>query len=492
MEEKYLLDRLEEYGNSDYYPFHMPGHKRKNMMEGREFPSPWSIDITEIDGFDNLHHPEGILKRSMEKAAAVYGADHTYYLVNGSTCGILSAVCGTVPPGGKILMARNCHKSVYNGLVLNRLTPVFLYPQMPPDCGYPGSIRPEDVENCLKEDHNRSVRAVLVTSPTYEGIVSDIRAIAGIAHRYGIPLIVDEAHGAHLSFAAEQSGFPEPALSCGADVVIQSLHKTLPCFTQTALLHLKGKLADREKVERYLGIFQSSSPSYLFMAGIEQCIFYMNGSGRKKMEQYGNMLRNFFTSAAELRNLEVPDGFEESGDGIFSRDPSKIVISTKKAGNMDGNRLGELLRSRYHLEMEMCAPEHVVAMTSPADTEIGFSRLIGALKEIDEALEREQGKEMEKVKTDIPPAEVCMPPDRALNSQAERRNMKEAAGTVSAEFVYLYPPGIPVLAPGERIREEAVFMIQQFLKAGLPVQGLSDRSCSTILTVAEKECFMVQ
>ena len=232
-----LLERLTEYAGSDAYPFHMPGHKRR-----------------EIDGFDNLHHAEGILKDAMDEAAAIYGTDRSWYLVNGSTCGILSAVFATTENGGKILTARNCHKAVYHAICLNRLEAEYLYPEEITEFGINGGIRAEDVRKALEKDAMHcagnsgdvrgkitKIQAVLITSPTYEGVVSDIRAIADAAHEYGIPLIVDEAHGAHLEYADQCHSFPKSALEYGADIVIQSLHKTLPCFTQTAILHVKGK-----------------------------------------------------------------------------------------------------------------------------------------------------------------------------------------------------------------------------------------------------------
>ena len=225
----------------------------------REFPNPFSIDITEIEGFDNLHHAEGILKESMRWAAGVYGADRTYYLVNGSSCGILSAIGAVMRPGETMLVSRNCHKSVYHGLILNSLKPEYVYPQIIEDLGIQGGISPDDVEKQLEECPE--IRGVLIVSPTYDGVVSDISKIAEIVHRHNIPLIVDEAHGAHFPFG--NGCFPKSALSCGADLVIQSLHKTLPSLTQTAVLHLKGNRVSRERLERCLQMYQSSSPSYV-------------------------------------------------------------------------------------------------------------------------------------------------------------------------------------------------------------------------------------
>lgn len=481
-----LLDRLKRYGESDMYPFHMPGHKRQEIKDecADGFPNPYAIDITEIDGFDNLHHAEGILKDSMEQAAKIYGADHTYYLVNGSTCGILGAVCGCTRNGGKILMARNCHKAAYHGLILNRLTPVYLYPKFLKGFGINGGICPEDVREALEND--REIEAVLLVSPTYEGIVSDIEAIAEIVHEYEIPLIVDEAHGAHFPFS-DGKEFPESALQRGADVVIQSLHKTLPSFTQTAVLHIKGNLADRENIERYLGMFQSSSPSYVFMAAMERCIFYMDGAGRERMKAYGKQMGQFFEHVKKYQVLKVLDKRIVSEPSVYDWDKSKIVVSVKGVKGVDGEWLGDRLRRKYHLEMEMCAPDYVIAMTSVMDREEGLVRLQNALTEIDHQLSEGNLNEMGKTPfLGFPRAKMAISPAMAMDNRGERRQLFESAGMVSKEFLYLYPPGIPLLAPGEIITNEILSTVSWYRTSGFSVQGLSDHSLSSIITVAEQ------
>ena len=256
---EHLLEKLEEYSQSDYYPLHMPGHKR-NISH---FGDPFRLDITEIDGFDNLHHAEGVLLEAQQRAAALYGAEESFYLINGSTCGILAAISACTKRGGRILMGRNCHKAAYHGVFLNGLKAAYLYPETDFVRGINGAVTPETVRKALREQHPE---AVFLTSPTYDGVVSDIRSIAEIVHKAGAILIVDEAHGAHFAMSPY---FPESALSCGADLVINSLHKTMPSLTQTALLHVQGKRVDRERLKMYLGIYQSSSPSYVLMAGMD-------------------------------------------------------------------------------------------------------------------------------------------------------------------------------------------------------------------------------
>lgn len=502
-----LLERLTEYAGSDAYPFHMPGHKRREIPDGIPggFPDPSGIDITEIDGFDNLHHAEGILKDAMDEAAAIYGADRSWYLVNGSTCGILSAVFATTENGGKILTARNCHKAVYHAICLNRLEAEYLYPEEITEFGINGGIRAEDVRKALEKDAMRcagksgdmrgkrtKIQAVLITSPTYEGVVSDIRAIADVAHEYGIPLIVDEAHGAHLEYADRCHSFPKSALEYGADIVIQSLHKTLPCFTQTAILHVKGKLVDQDRISRYLSMFQTSSPSYLFMAGMERCIRYMDGDGRNEMVRYEKRLEHFMERMEGLQVLEVLDR-EICGKyrTVAGWDPSKIVVSTMRAEDFHGEELAETLRRKYHLEMEMTAPEYVIAMTSLMDTEEGFERLGTALLEIDGALRRrtESGRK-EKAASETPEgleSKLSHPVRRtliceAMDADTERTALQDTVGKVSAEFVYLYPPGIPIIAPGEVFTDAIVEKIMAYKAAGLLVQGPADPDADVILT----------
>lgn len=507
-----LLERLTEYAGSDAYPFHMPGHKRREIPDGIPggFPDPYGIDITEIDGFDNLHHAEGILKDAMDEAAAIYGADRSWYLVNGSTCGILSAVFATTENGGKILTARNCHKAVYHAICLNRLEAEYLYPEEITEFGINGGIRAEDVRKALEKDAMRcagnsgdvrgkitKIQAVLITSPTYEGVVSDIRAIADAAHEYGIPLIVDEAHGAHLEFADQCHSFPKSALEYGADIVIQSLHKTLPCFTQTAILHVKGKLVDQDRISRYLSMFQTSSPSYLFMAGMERCIRYMDGDGRNEMIRYEKRLERFMERMEGLQVLEVLDR-EICGKyrTVAGWDPSKIVVSTMRAEDFHGEELAETLRRKYHLEMEMTAPEYVIAMTSLMDTEEGFERLGTALLEIDGVLRRrmESGRK-EKAASETPEgleSKLSHPVRRmliceAMDADTERTAFQDTVGKVSAEFVYLYPPGIPIIAPGEVFTDAIVEKIMAYKAAGLLVQGPADPDADVILTLSSED-----
>ncbi|MDE6906128.1 MAG: aminotransferase class I/II-fold pyridoxal phosphate-dependent enzyme [Lachnospiraceae bacterium] len=458
-----LDEKLKWYGESDFYPFHMPGHKRAVM----DFPNPYQIDITEIEGFDNLHHSEGILQKAQMRAAKLYGSQKTYYLVNGSTCGILASVFAGTNRGDKILVARNSHKSVYHALYLHGLTGIYVYPAVTGQ-GIQGGIAPEDVEEKLREDLD--IRAVVVTSPTYEGIVSDIASITEIVHKHGIPLIVDEAHGAHFGFSEK---FPKSAVAFGADAVIQSLHKQLPSFTQTALLHLNSQFLEEKKVQQYLGIFETSSPSYILMAGMEKCIRFIEGEKANLFLNFYGNLEDFYQRAMKLHYIKVLGEKDFTNRECFAKDPSKLVISVKNA-NITGRELYRILLEKYHLQMEMEAGFYVLAMTSVMDKKEGFLRLLSALEEIDKTLTEEKNGISERIRQIYKPKEKKMELWEAMEKGTETVSFHEAPGRISGSMISVYPPGIPVLLPGELVTEDFIKNMRECKKLGLNVQGIAD------------------
>ena len=461
-----LSDALFSYAGSDYYGFHMPGHKRNKKVTGA--PLPYEIDITEIDGFYNLHHAKGILKEAQERAASVYRAEETCFLVNGSTAGILSAVLGCTRRGEKILTARNCHKSVYHAIELNELESVYLYPRFEEEKGINGPVEVEAVREALRL--NPDIRAVIIVSPTYDGVVSDVRRIAEAAHEYGVPLIVDGAHGAHFGF---HPYFPEHANAQGADVVINSVHKTLPALTQTALIHMNGIYADRDEVKKYLHIVQSSSPSYVLMAGIDECICMLKERGGEVFEAYVKLLEKTRARLHELKSLKL----------VETDDRSKLVISVKGT-DCSSQELYYRLLKEYHLQMEMAAGSYVLAMTSVGDTAEGMDRLVRALLEMDEEITKERigvsenrncmsGRRfelphLERVYTSAEMAKKV----RRLRTGVRALPWEQCTGFVSTEYAYLYPPGIPLVVPGERISAEAGRMLLEYRRLGFEIEGL--------------------
>lgn len=485
---KTLLAELTEYGAGDVYPYHMPGHKRKTVGNMSEDIS--RIDITEIDGFDNMHYPEGILLEAQQRAAALYGSECTFFLVNGSTVGNLAAISGTVQRGGKILIARNCHKSVYHGAYLREAELCYITPPMNEQFGFCEPVTAVQVREALESETD--VEAVLVVSPTYEGRIADIGAIASVVHSYGIPLIVDEAHGAHLGL---NSHFAKNSIQAGADVVIHSLHKTLPSLTQTALLHVQGSLVSAQQIQKYLRIYQSSSPSYVFMASMDECICEMMEHGNERLEKFYQNWVSMMNVIQNCKMLHFPMD--------ASQDIGKLVISVKNT-KMTGVMLYERLLRKYRLQMEMACDTYVLAMFTVGDTKEGFLRMQQALLEIDAELERQEvsmknigavvseefikDANCERQETALENTEVCMaeritkatsdseiayiPFWKAYDLPKREIPLEKAEGYFSGEFVSVYPPGVPILIPGEKITREYMDNIYHNLKQGLTVQGI--------------------
>lgn len=455
-----LYQRLLAYKNSDYYPYHMPGHKRKPLTPLLERVA--DLDITEIDGFDNLHQAQGILKEIQQHAARVYGAEETFYLINGSTAGVLGAVCTAVPENGHLLMARHSHQSAYHGAYLQRAHITYLYADKERARDINGAITPEQVENALITA-DRKVDAVLIVSPTYEGVVSDVRAISKVVHSYGIPLIVDEAHGAHLGF---HPAWAPGSNSQGADLVVHSLHKTLPSMTQTALLHVNGKRIDRKRLKRYLSILQTSSPSYVMMAGMEEAVVLMETRGHDLCEEFLTNWDKMLEKLAPCKRLHI---YPQKGESK-NHDIGKLLISVKET-HLTGQDLYDILLEQYHLQMEMAAGTYVLAMFTVSDTEEGYDRLTHALLEIDHGLESTEVKEVETM-LQIPQPEQVFELHKAWDFHMEQIELHKSIGHISGEFISVYPPGTPLVVPGERITSEVINLIEHYIYHRLPVQGL--------------------
>ncbi|HBA49729.1 MAG TPA: decarboxylase [Lachnospiraceae bacterium] len=464
---EHLYGKLSGYAEGDIYPYHMPGHKRRSWGELPE--AMYRMDITEIEDFDNLHQPEGILLKLQREAARLYGAEESHYLVNGSTCGILSAVSSAIPFGGHILMARNCHKSAYHAAYLRHLKVSYLYSDCLAAYGIWDAVKPEQVRRALEAAED--IRAVLIVSPTYEGRIADVSEIAGIVHAKGIPLIVDEAHGAHLGLA---EGFPKNSCQAGADLVIHSVHKTLPALTQTALLHVNGDLVDRDRLRRFLRIYQSSSPSYLLMAGIDNALEYVRRQGKTAFGQFLQRYEKMTEVLKGCRCLQILSGSRRE------QDVGKLVVSPGRSG-ITGKRLSDILLNEYHLQTEMSSKNFVLAMFTLNDGEEAYRRMTEALLEIDDRLsERNAGEIFSRGRTgyaayqgqDFTEDGKLISLWKAWDMEGEEVALESSIGKYAAEFVNLYPPGVPLLAPGERMTEGLYREILEDLEAGLTVQGI--------------------
>ncbi|MBR4891370.1 MAG: aminotransferase class V-fold PLP-dependent enzyme [Clostridia bacterium] len=443
---KSLLKRLTKYHRTTV-PMHMPGHKRNARFLGKGLP--YNIDITEIDGFDNLHDLSGVLKETADLASKLYGSKKAFPLVNGSTCGILASMYALASPKGSVLLSRNCHKSVYNGIELLNLEPHYIVPETD-ELGVFKEITPEAVENALKMHENISL--VILTSPTYEGVISDISAISEVCKKYGAKLLLDAAHGAHLGLTNENKN--DLTTKSGADVVVMSLHKTMPSLTQTALLHICSDNVDENKIKSALSVFETSSPSYPLLASIDLCIRTVMCNKEKLFKSFDKRLSSFYESTKNLKNIKVR---------CFD-DPSKVIIS---CDGVSGSYLAEILRRKYKIEVEMACPLYCLAITSICDSSKNFKRLKKALSSMDISLCREERIVFKTLKEFNP--EYCEIPSQAVKKQGEMVLIDDALGFESLEYLWAYPPGIPLIVPGEIITEDVLSIVNLYIQNGIPL-----------------------
>ncbi len=432
-----LEDKLKELGT---YPFHMPGHKRNKKfgITGSE------IDITEIDGFDNLHCPKGVIADIEKDLEKIYKSKKSLISVNGSSMGIMSAIFAVCNRGDKIIVARNCHKSVFNACMLLELKIIYIEPDYDSTNGYYMRLSQETADKAVKE--NPDAKAMIITSPTYEGFISEIEC--------DIPLIIDAAHGAHLGLGY----FPKYP---SGDIVISSLHKTLLSLTQTAVINIyNDALTSRVKI--YNDIFQTTSPSYVLMNSISICADYVLKNRRDFCVFYENLCD---LRLADTENLRI----------MYTDDISKIIVSTAGT-DISGNDLAEILRDKYKIEVEAYYKTYVLLMTSVADEKERLEYLKKALEEIDEGL---ICKYEELIKKPPCPKKIMQ---IKIDDEGEETEIDESIGKVSNEFVYAYPPDIPIIIPNEIISTEAIRYIKDSAKNGVNIISDSALIPNKILT----------
>ena len=420
-----LTKKLNELGT---YPFHMPGHKRNPAFQipGAE------IDITEITGMDNLHSPDGVLLEIEDKLTAHYESEKSFMLVNGSTVGILAGIFTLCNEGEKIIVARNCHKSVFNACYLRKLRIVYAEPEFDTECGYYTAVTQEEIDRVTAE--HPDAKALVITSPTYEGMLSDVKC--------EMPLLIDAAHGAHLGIA------PFPAYPRG-DIVVSSLHKTLPALTQTAVANIYHPSFIKD-YKKYLDIFETSSPSYVLMNSVDICTDFLSDSERYFKRYYYELTQ---LHALGLKWLKIKR----------TDDLGKIVVSTAGA-SINARDLAKALRDRCGIEIEAALKEHIILMTSVADTPEAFDKLKDALITMDS----ECDKKSFKAAFVKPP---CTKDSIIINDggESELTDIEHAAGKIANEYVFAYPPDIPLIVPNEVISREMCDYIASLITSGVNV-----------------------
>lgn len=469
-----LLEMLAKCAQSQNAAFHTPGHKRgqgsfaafRKLIGDRALRA----DLPELPELDNLFAPQGAIAEAQCLAAETFGAEQTWFLANGSTCGIIAAILAACNPGDKILLPRNVHQSAISGLILSGAIPVFLQPEYDSVLDIAHSVTPETVAIALKQ--HPDAKAVLIVYPTYYGVCGDLSAIATLAHAAGIPLLVDEAHGAHFAFHPD---FPISAMAAGADLAVQSTHKTLSALTQASMLHVQGSRIDRDRISRSLQLAQSTSPNYLLLASLDAARAQMANQGKELMSQTLELANR---ARSDLRNvLEFSPSL-----GCFAVDRTRITTTVSHLG-LDGFTADEVLQS-FGVTAEFPSLQHLTFIVSLGNTETDINRLIEGCDRlsintpITPTMKNAIQNDVQSASTPLlSPREAFFAPSRFLS-------LEQAIAQISAELICPYPPGIPVLLPGERITEDAIALLQTVLKAGGFISGCSDPTLNQLKVVS--------
>lgn len=473
MSELPLIEGIMNYIRENNIPFSMPGHKSGRgfyyTSQGRELINNFlKYDITEVDGVDNLHKPEGIIKESLELLRKYYGSKKSYYLVNGSTSGNLAMIFSCFNEGDKVIVERNCHRSVFNGIIMRKLHPVYIENEINEEYNAPLSINMEHFLNTIK--CNKDAKGIIITYPSYYGVCCDLKYIISKAKQYGMKVLVDSAHGAHFGACEE---LPESAIKLGADMVVVSAHKTLPSLTQTAYLHI-GETMDESIVDFYVSLFLSTSPSYLFMCSLEYGRFFLEKYGNAEYKKLINLSKEYKKKINNLKAFHIISDEDIKRDFYNEKiDPTRYIVNIKNESN--GDEFLNYLR-KNGIQGEMSDESNVILIFSPFNTKEDFERLYDSMKNY--KINNSNGTKV-KIKNVSIPKMVYMPYE-TLSMCKENINTDNSEGRISGSNIVPYPPGIPIVMMGEIIDKDSINMIKYYMKQNISVLGMHGQQVSVI------------
>ena len=472
-----LLNALSQSAQREHAAFYAPGHKRgqgiSQRMQDLMGNSVFKADLPELPELDNLFAPKVAIAQAQDLAAQTFGATQTWFLINGSTCGIIAAILATCGTGEKIILPRNIHQSAIAGLVLSGAIPIFVNPRYDPQTRLAYNVTPEAVGQALRQ--HPDTKAVMMLHPTYQGVCSDLKAIAEIVHSYNIPLLVDEAHGAHFAF---HHALPPAALSVGADLTVQSTHKTLSAMTQASMLHLQGNRVCRQRISRALQLVQSTSPSYLLLASLDAARSQMATAGHQLMSQTIKLAQEAQATIANIPHLSVLD--LEIQPGCEYLDPTRLTIDVSQLG-ITGFVADEILHEQLGVTCELPLPNHLTFIISLGNSQKDIKQLIQACQKLSQLTLIPHSSSF--VPDPLSPHSLSphsLSPRDAYFASRETIPINEASDRLCGELICPYPPGIPVLIPGEMITTESIEYLRQVLAGGGTITGCKDPTLQTI------------
>ncbi|WP_066367760.1 aminotransferase class I/II-fold pyridoxal phosphate-dependent enzyme [Neobacillus fumarioli] len=478
-----LFSGLINHAKKNPIQFHIPGHKKGAGIatEFRQFigDNALSIDLINIGPLDDLHHPKGMIKQAQDLAAEAFGADHTFFSVQGTSGAIMAMVMAVCGPGEKIIVPRNVHKSVMSAIVFSGAIPVFIHPEIDKKLGISHGITTDSVEKALKQ--HPDAKGVLVINPTYFGFSADLKKIVEIAHSYHVPVLVDEAHGVHIHF---HDGLPLSAMQAGADMAATSVHKLGGSMTQSSVLNIKEGFVSAKHVQSILSMLTTTSTSYLLLASLDTARKQLATKGNELIDKTIRLAQSIRKRINEIDHLYCPGEDIIGSKATFDYDPTKLIISVKDLG-LTGYEVEKWLREKHNIEVELSDLYNILCLVTIGDTETEADLLINALKELVSEFEY-RAEKVEPVEVLLPEIPVlALTPRDAFYAETEIIPFEESEGRIIAEFVMVYPPGIPIFIPGEIITKENLHYIKKNLDAGLPVQGPEDDELKTIHVIKE-------
>ena len=464
-----IINKLNNIVDDDLISFHVPGHKLGKIYNRLGYTSIiekiYKMDTTEIIETDNLHSPDGIIKESQKRASKAFKSDKTYYLVNGTTCGIQASIMTVCSPKDKLIVNRDCHQSVINGCILGDVKPIYINSNINKKNNIIEGINIDEVINVI--DSNLDARAILLTYPTYYGCTYDLKAICDYAHDRNMIVIVDEAHGAHLGLSYK---LPKTSLEQGADIVIQSTHKTLPSFTQSSMLHINGNRVDNNKLEMNLRIMQSSSPSYSLMSSLELAVDIYINNGKELMKELLVNIDNFKDSIKDNIPIDIYNDY----------DKTKIFIESKKLG-LTGYKLEEILRYKYNIQVELSNYYGILLICTIGNVSSDFELLKKSLIDIYDKYNKDIFLEEVIYPRDIPIQ--VLTPREAFYKPKKSVKIYDSIGMISGEYIIPYPPGISLLSPGEIISKDIIDYVVYCNQNGMSVSGMKDSKLEFIQVI---------
>ncbi|KJS80182.1 MAG: arginine decarboxylase [Peptococcaceae bacterium BICA1-8] len=476
-----LFDALMNYVNEDTIPFHVPGHKQgrgNKVLTSILGSTTMAMDLTCMEDLDNICNPKSVIKEAEKLAADAYKADNAFFLVNGTTSGIQAMIMSVCNPGDKIILPRNAHKSAIGGIIVSGAHPIYIEPEIDPFLGIAMGITPAKVSEAL--ELHPDAKAVFVINPTYYGIASNLKEIVDITHSFDVPVLVDEAHGAHLVF---HEGLPMSAMEAGADLAASSTHKLVGSLTQSSILLHQGNLINHEYVKSVLNLTQTTSPSYILLASLDVARREMALYGKERLMKTIELTRKAKEELGKIAGIYVLDTDILDSNSKYALDPTKLVVNVRDLG-FSGFEIEKILRKKHHIQLELSDLFNIIALVTIGDDENTINTFIKAFKEI---ISTRPLNKILRYSLDLPnlPEQKVLP-RQAFYGETHLVSLTEAEGEISAEMIMAYPPGIPLICPGEKITKEIIEYIQLLHTEEAELQGTQDPKVRNIKVLSRR------